>query len=155
MSILSRLATRKYAMNKAANSYVDDIMAGKNVGIPESTRKYAVGAAVTGAAMSGFSSGVSQSGGDLSGGIYELATGDPNIDQYVFGTDVGLRELMLPITGPNLMGNQVDELWNKKRFINPTMIGRMGSAERSGYYENKMPAVNGSLVFGQYNSRGG
>ena len=122
-----------------------------------------IGAATVAAGVQGFSSGVNSRMGDVSSAVYEMTTGDPNIDEYVFGTDVGIRELMLPLPDitpnlgimDNMFGENAMNLWRNRRFLTPQMIGRTGSAQRSGYFENRMPTVNGSAVFGMREARNG
>ncbi len=129
-----------------------------------SAAKFAGLAALGGAA---FAKGVGSA--DLSSAMYEFASGDPDIDKYVFGTDIGIRGLMAPLPW--------ETATRDLRGFNRTMLQRHMGARRSGYYDernqntmstynrttgrntgagvwnNTMPQVQGDMVFGQYNMR--
>ena len=114
-----------------------------------------------GAAVTGISRGIRSQHTDLSSAVYELATGNPDIDKAVFGTDVSLGAVLAPIPTPIKMavgnGSKMMRLaaaWDAG-LINRTMVGDAYSGARSGLRSSSAPRVDGSIVFGQYNSRFG
>lgn len=125
----------------------------------------ALGGAVATSAAVGFARGVTSQ--DISGGIYEMATGDPEIDQYVFGTDMGITGLMAPgLSGVPLVGGAsargARTRQKLKTATNSRLYQRYGAANKpsSGYFNQRfgnsaMPQVDGSVVFGAYHSRMG
>ncbi len=105
----------------------------------------------------GLASGIGNS--DISSGVYEFATGDPNIDNYIFGTDVGIRELMMPLPGGTMNtikggGFRGGTTALTRGMFNSSTIGRNTSA-RNASRDPRMPFVDGNVVFGAYNSRSG
>lgn len=117
-------------------------------------------ALLIGATATGLTRGIT-GGRDISSSVYELATGNPNIDQDVFGTKVGLGSIMSPIPTPIQVatggGNKYLRLaaaW-QSGMINKTTVGDHLSNARTGLGSASAPRVDGSLVFGQYNSRFG
>ena len=125
-------------------------------------------ALLLGTAALGISKGVGSS--DLSSSLYELTTGNPNIDEEVFGTNVSARELFLPfpkIPFPGTRGFDFTRMGQIRQgglmglsaswdagLVNGTMITDMNrennrpiSPQSSG-----APRVDGSLVFGLKNS---
>lgn len=117
---------------------------GKSVG---RHRGALVGGAVAAGAATGFVKGLSSQ--DMSSGIYEMATGQQDIDNYVFGTDMGVRELVFPAPGLGRTAQKV------RMARQGQLYSRYGSANRSGYFNNNLPTVNGDLVLGAYHSRMG
>lgn len=126
--------------------------------VSPAARRLGWGAALGAAAVSGFASGFSSSAGNLSDIAYETLTGSPDTDNYVFGTDVGIRRLMAPMnilprpTG-GVMGALSDPV-KRQLLTNGDFYGRLSSASRGGYFDNRMPTVDGSIVFGSYQHRG-
>ena len=99
-----------------------------------------IGAMIGGAAVKGFSDGLNSP--ELSSGVYEALTGVPDLDQYVFGTDMGLAGALTPFPGQRRI-QQVGQL------VRPHTYSR--HAAHAG--DTRMPTVDGNIVFGAYQSR--
>lgn len=68
------------------------------------TRGTGMTAALTaGAAGYGLAKGIGSSG--ITDYAFEMATGDPQFDQYAFGTDVGINQLLMPVAPSIVTGN--------------------------------------------------
>lgn len=127
--------------------------------------KTIMGTLVTGAAVAGLSKGLQSQ--DLSRASYDMITGNPDIDQAVFGTKIGLRELLAPIPLPSTRINAMKRggftgltAGVSSGLINGTSVSDMNRDSNQPMvgglrYANRPPQVNGSLVFGQYNARYG
>lgn len=111
-------------------------------------------------AAAGIASGLKSQ--DTSGHLYDMLFDNPNMDNDIFGTDVGFRELVAPFPGPftrlRAMGGEmgrVPALMTAQRegFLNGTLYNDFWRNRK--YYNNEPPRVDGSLVFGQYNARNG
>lgn len=101
------------------------------------------------AGMVGFTKGLGSQ--DLSSGVYEMATGNPDIDEYVFGKDVGIREMMMPLPGER-------RRQTANMMMSPNTWSRYSAAAKpdydgNNYFSNTPPKVDGNIVFGAYNSR--
>jgi hypothetical protein len=188
-------------------------------------RRWLMGAGVGVAAVSGFGSGFSSQQPDMAGDFYEMTTGNRDIDEEVFGTEMGPLGLVAPLprlprvptvpatfigggvgtvagglggfalgsavlrargrgriaatlagaavggmgamaggavgAGAGLAGSLNEQ--ERRLVFNPTMISRSitdqrtknTAARNAARYGNPMPNVDGSMVFGQYNFRGG
>lgn len=132
------------------------------------SRKGITSALVIGAAAHGISKGIGEA--DISGSVYELATGNPNIDEEIFGTNVGMRELLLPfprIPVPGTRGIDLTRMGQMRQggflglssawsagLINGTMITDMNRNNQKPFspQSSGAPRVDGSLVFGLKNS---
>ncbi len=147
-----------------------------NIGKGGPLAKTGVAALSVGAAAVGFTSGISSS--EYTDQFYELATGNPNIDNEVFGSNLGLTQLFIPLPGPSDLKTfmhgapgagafgGVPRLFAGVRagVVNTTTVsdyfrgsGPLTSNTRSPMdeFRNTPPRVDGSIVFGQYNSRFG
>ncbi len=123
--------------------------------------KYGTPALIGASAMHGVIKGLGET--DVSSGVYELATGNPNIDEEVFGTNVGVKNLFMPLP----------RIFDPYRIQDISRGGYTGfmSAWDAGLLNGKMmtdvnkhnsrplstqssgaPRVDGSLVFGLKNS---
>ena len=134
---------------------------GKSINSVLSTRGV-VGGLVTASAVVGLAQGLGSQ--NISDAAYELTTGNPNIDQEVFGRDVSIRSLFAPMPGGTMNtirgggtrgmitaavnGYSAKAFTDMNKNANQPMISNLR-------YANRPPEVNGSLVFGQYNSRYG
>lgn len=159
------------------------------------------------ASLYGFNSGISSK--HVTDNMFELTTGDAQMDQYALGTDVGMRSMLFPsIPMPGFMpggdipvspfapgyGGRVKTatkaggvlgmlggagagfaLGGAKMSIAGGVVGAglgaalgfkgssgglinnttMTDTMRARRYDNRMPVVDGGLVFGAYNSRMG
>lgn len=110
--------------------------------------------------VTGFASGIKSQ--DTSSHIYDMLFDNPNIDNDIFGTDVGFRELMAPLPIPTTrlraMGGSMGQITalstaRREGFLNGTLYNDFW--RNKNYYKNEPPMVDGSLVFGQYNARNG
>lgn len=110
-------------------------------------RRAMIGAGLAGVGVLGAARGFNQTSGDLNDALYEITTGNPNIDEEVFGMPMSARELLLPF--PNFPGPDFQRMRTRARMaMQPKILGRTQA------YRNRMPQVSGSMVMGQYNSRG-
>lgn len=130
--------------------------------------KKASAALFLGTAALGLTKGIGSS--DISSPLYELATGNPNIDEEVFGTNVSARELLLPfpkIPFPGTRGFDLTRMGQMRQggfmgltaawdagLVNGTMITDMnkGNYKPMSPQSSGAPRVDGSLVFGLKNS---
>lgn len=125
-------------------------------------RKAAVGLGLGAVGIAGFSKGLKSA--NTSAHIYDTIFDDPNYDQDVMGTKVGFRELMMPVQIPGI--RSMTRLGAVKSgglsgltaavqegFVNKNFISDY--SRYSSYYNNPMPNVNGSLVFGLHNASQG
>lgn len=97
--------------------------------------------------------------------IYDTLFDNPNYDTDVFGTHVGVRELLAPVNIPVLRSmTRLGAIRSggfsgltaaaQEGFINKNFVSDY--ARYGSYYGNPMPDVSGSLVFGLHNaSQGG
>ena len=131
----------------------------------------AIGALSLGMAAHGVSRGMSSQ--NFNDTFYETFTGSPDIDEEIFGTELGVRELMMPlkVPFPGTRGFDVSRIGQMRQggilgltsavssgFVNSTSLGDHFKNSNDPYikrYNNRAPRVDGSIVFGQYNSRFG
>jgi len=123
----------------------------------------------------GFSKGLDESGAVDS--LFDLTTGNPNIDEDVLGTNLTARDMFLPsIPGIPSRLNRMQYGTPGMRSGLPGVMSRMSTGivnsktlsagytqanepfderEDNTSFSNRMPQADGSLVFGMYNSRHG
>jgi hypothetical protein len=136
-----------------------------------SWRGAAIGALTVGAAAHGVSRGMNSM--NFNDNFYQAVTGDPNIDEEVFGTEVGVRELLMPLRMPIPFTRGIDfsQIGQMRQgglggltaavsggFINAKSVGDHFKNANDPYltrYNNRPPKVDGSIVFGMDKSKFG
>lgn len=129
---------------KQASIRASEYIGNKTTSLSSGSRKVnaSIGAATAGAMYGGFTGAFD----GVSDGLYEIATGDPNIDNTIFGRDVGFRGLMAPLPGGHMVTSA-------RQMFEPEPYGQYGANRNRSY--QKMPDISGQMVFGQYHSRNG
>lgn len=120
-------------------------------------------ALLVGSAAHGVSKGIREAGADDA--FYEAVTGNPDIDKEIFGTDIGFRELFLPMPKP--FGVDMTRMgaihrggvaglmaaWNAG-LVNSTTVPDSFKQNNAPLTSRRggLPTVDGSLVFALKNS---
>ena len=118
-------------------------------------------------AAHGFVQGMGSQG--LTDDFYNLASGSPNIDKEVLGTDLSVFDMMGVIPGPSRVDMALGRVPGFRSGL-PQLVASFQSGMLNGKtfsdaraknntsfntYKNTLPTVDGSIVFGAYNSRFG
>jgi hypothetical protein len=123
-------------------------------------------ALILGASVHGITKGIGSQ--DISSSAYELLTGDPQIDDYTFGTNAGISDMLFPsplpsptkafwhgATGarsglPRMIAGIQSGFLNRGSFnnYNKGNTGYGAGSLAPNYYGNQLPQVDGSIVFG-------
>ena len=129
-------------------------------------RRAAVGAGLAAVGVLGAAKGFREESGDLNDAFYEVTTGNPNIDEDVFGMPMSPGSLLLPtprmslpdsVRNVHMAGLNIGQMTGAvmtrdgrrrlRLMTQPQILGRTQA------YKNRMPQVNGSVVHGLYNGR--